>query len=146
MEITVNGKAHAETACLHVWHLVVAHGWAALLLLWVLLLVLVLQVHKLQLLLKLLQVVTFHFLNVLRGRKSMRGHACEVDWVPSPAALAVRRVALIGRLHCLLLNRHAGHGAGESIQLHHQLLPIKWHWGDPGNHSATNNSEDGRLL
>lgn len=76
MEIAVNGKAHAETACLHVWHLVVGHSWTALLL-WLLVLVLLLQLHKLQLvlklllfksllllllLLKLLQVVTFHFL------------------------------------------------------------------------------------
>ena len=70
----VNGKAHAETACLHVWHLVVGHSWTALLLrsysrfwqtekmpgdqilylLWLLVLVLLLQLHKLQLVLKLL--------------------------------------------------------------------------------------------
>lgn len=76
----------------------------------------------------------------------MRGHASEVDWISSPAGLAVRRVVLFCRLHGLLLNGHAGHGAGEPVQLHHQLLPIERHWGRPRNHSAANNGEDGRLL
>ena len=31
-EIPFNRKTHAHAACLHIWHLVVAHGWAGLLL------------------------------------------------------------------------------------------------------------------
>ena len=33
-----------------------------------------------------------------------------------------------------LLNRHAGHGAGEPVQLHHQLLPVEGHRGRPRDH------------
>ena len=39
-----------------------------------------------------------------------------------------------------LLDRHPGHGAGESVQLHHQLLPVERHRGRPGDHPGGNHS------
>jgi len=45
--------------------------------------------------------------------------------------------------HNHLLDGHAGHGAGEPVQLHHQLLPVEGHRGRPRDHpGAKKNLKD----